>query len=156
MLTAVTLLCFILATTPLVLATNYEVEIVVPSGKKSKETDAVLSTGEKTFSVTPDKSQFKEHSRTFAYDELKAADYSYSKKPLLSVKGSVATAILLGVFALPLFFMKKKNHWLTVQNEKEFAVIKMGKSNYRSIIADLETHGVTVNEVKEEDAKEDK
>jgi hypothetical protein len=54
-LTGLITFIFVLATTPFVLATNYEVELVVPDGKKSKETDAVLSIDENNFVVTPDK-----------------------------------------------------------------------------------------------------
>ena len=151
--TAVTLLCFTIAVTPVALATNYEVELVVQSGKKSKETDAVLALEEEAFSVTPDKDKYQQHAKTFRYEEIKVADYSYAKKPLLSVGGAVATAILLGLFVLPLLFLKKKKHWLTVQGTEKFAVIKMNKGNYRSIIAELETKGITVNEVTEEDDK---
>lgn len=70
---------------------------------------------------------------------------------MLSGGGAVATALLVGfIFALPFLFIKKKNHWLTVQSEKQFAVMKLSSSNYRAIIADMETHGVPVKEVKEE------
>ena len=151
-ITAFVTFAFLLATTPFVLATDYDIELVVPDGKKSKETDAVLRVNEDSFQVVIEKPKFKEHEKTFAFRELKAADYSYSKKPMLSGGGAVATALLVGfIFALPFLFIKKKNHWLTVQGEKEFAVMKLGGSNYRAIIADLKTHGVDVKELKEED-----
>ena len=152
--TVVTLAALVLAAPSVSLANSYEVELVVQSGMKSKETDAVLGFADDTFSVTPDKSKYKEHSKTFAFDQIKTADYSYSKKPMLSGGGAVATAILIGVFAIPFFFMKKKNHWITVQTEDQFAVMKVKKSNYRAIMAEFETHGVTVNELKEEDKKD--
>ena len=53
---------------------------------------------------------------------------------MLSGGGAVATAILLGVFVLPFLFIKKKKHWMTVQTEKEFAVIKLGDNNFRQIV----------------------
>jgi hypothetical protein len=152
-LTGLITFIFVLATTPFVLATNYEVELVVPDGKKSKETDAVLSIDENNFVVTPDKENFKQHTKNFAYSDIKSADYSYSKKPMLSGGGAIATAILVGVLVIPFLFMKKKNHWLSVQTEKEFAVLKLDGSNYRAIMADLKTRGVDVKEVKEEDEK---
>jgi hypothetical protein len=74
---------------------------------------------------------------------------------MLSGGGAVATAILLGVFVLPFLFMKKKNHWMTVQTDKEFAVLKLDGSNFRQIMAEFETHGVKVNTV-EEDKKSEK
>lgn len=137
-------------------AKNYEVELVVPQGKKSVETDAVLAINEKTFSVTPDKQSFKSSAKELAFADLKTADYSYSKKPMLSGGGAVATAILLGVFVLPFLFMKKKNHWLTVQTADQFSVIKLGERNHRAIVAEFETHGVKVNTVTEEKKKESK
>jgi hypothetical protein len=154
LITGIITLAFILATTPFVLATDYNVELVVPDGKKSKETDAVLRTTESSFQIVIEKDRFKEHEKTFQYSEIKVADYSYSKKPMLSGGGAIATALLVGfIFALPFLFIKKKNHWLTVQGEKNFAVLKLDGSNYRAIIADLRTRGVEVKEIKEEEKK---
>ena len=152
LLTGFITLAFLFATTPLALATDYNIELIVPDGKKSKETDAVLRINEDNFQLVIEKPKFKEHEKNFKFNSLKVADYSYSKKPMLSGGGAVATALLVGfIFALPFLFIKKKNHWLTVQSDKEFAVIKMDGSNYRAIIAEFETHGVDVKEVKEED-----
>lgn len=147
-------LAFILATTPFVLATDYNIELVVQDGKESKETDAVLRMNEDSFQIIIEKPKFKSHEKSFAFKDIKAADYSFSKKPMLSGGGAVATALLVGfIFALPFLFIKKKNHWLTVQGEKEFAVMKLGGSNYRAIVADMKTHGLDVKEVQEEEKK---
>ncbi len=158
LLTGFITITLLMATTPLALATDYDVELVVPDGKKSVESDAVLRIEKETFEVLIEKKKFQEHNKKLSFSEVKIADYSYSKKPMLSVGGAVATALLVGfIFALPFLFIKKKNHWLTVQTEDQFAVMKLDKSNYRAIIAEFETHGVTVNEVKEEDEdKKDK
>jgi hypothetical protein len=150
----VTLFVFTVAVTPLALAQSegkqYEVEMVVQSGKKSKETDAVLVIGKDGFEVIPKKQSFKKDTKDLKYSSIKAADYSYSKKPMLSGGGAVATALLVGfIFALPFLFVKKKNHWMTVQTEDDFAVLKLGGRNYRAVIAEFETHGVKVNEVDE-------
>ena len=149
----------LIVTTPFVLAadTTYKVEQVVSDGKESKETDAILTIKTESFSVMPDKTKFKASGKEFAFSDVKSADYSYSKKPMLSGGGAIATALLVGfIFALPFLFIKKKNHWLSVQTEKEFAVIKLDGSNYKQIVAEFETHGVKVNTVKEEDDKKNK
>jgi hypothetical protein len=146
-------------TAPLAFAkeSNYEVELVVSEGKKSVETDAVLTIKDTSFSVVPDKSSFASSAKEMAFADVKVADYSYAKKPMLSGGGAVATALLVGfIFALPFLFIKKKKHWMTVQTEKDFAVIKLGDNNHRQIVAEFETHGVKVNEVKEEDEKNKK
>ena len=130
---------------------KYDVELVVTQGKKSVETDADITFSESSFTVLPNKKNFASAAKTFNYAEIKQADQSYSKKPMLSGGGAVATAILLGVFVLPFLFIKKKKHWMTVQTEKEFAVIKLGDNNFRQIVAEFETHGVKVNDLKEVD-----
>ena len=156
-LTGLVTFIFILATTPFVLATDYEVEMVVPDGKKSKETDAVLRINKENFEIITDKREFSQHNKNFNFSDIKVADYSYSKKPMLSGGGAIATALLVGfIFAIPFLFIKKKSHWLSLQTEKEFAVLKLDGSNYRAIQAEFETHGVKVSEVKEEEEKKDK
>jgi hypothetical protein len=131
--------------------TTYDVELVVAEGKKSVETDADITFTEAGFKVVPDKPKYSGETKEFAYTDIKQADHSYSKKPMLSGGGAIATALLVGfIFALPFLFIKKKKHWMTVQTEKEFAVIKLGDQNYRPIIAEFETHGVKVNDLKEE------
>jgi hypothetical protein len=152
------LVCFVfIVTSNCVFAsdTTYKVEQVVSEGKESKETDAILTVKQDSFSVTPDKTKFKASGKEFAFSDVKTADYSFSKKPMLSTGGAIATALLVGfIFALPFLFIKKKNHWLSVQTEKEFAVIKLDGSNYKQIVAEFETHGVKVNTVKEEEKKD--
>lgn len=130
----------------------YDVELAIAEGKKTVETDADITFNEKSFTVMPDKAVFKSSARTIAYTDIKQADHSYSKKPMLSGGGAVATALLVGfIFALPFLFIKKKKHWMTVQSGTEFAVIKLGDKNFRQIVAEFETHGVKVNDLKEQD-----
>lgn len=134
---------------------TYAVElVVVTEEKKSVETDADLTFNEETFTVVPDKMTFNSSSKNLAYADVKVADHSYSKKPMLSGGGALATALLLSVFlAVPLLFIKKKKHWMTIQTEKEFVVLKLGDRNFRQIMAEFETHGVKVNDLGEEKKK---
>jgi hypothetical protein len=131
---------------------TYDVELVVPEGKKSVETDADIIFGEKSFKVVPDKSKYQSSVKEYTYESITNADHSYSKKPMLSGGGAVATALLVGfIFALPFLFIKKKKHWMTVRTEKDFAVIKLGDNNFRQIVQEFETHGVKVADLKEVD-----
>jgi hypothetical protein len=131
---------------------TYQVElVVVGKNNKSVETDADLTFGETAFKVVPDKRSFSSERKELAYADVKSADYSYSKKPILSMGGAVATAILISLLvAIPLLFVKKKKHWMTVQTGSEYVVLKLGDRNWRQIRAEFETHGVKVVEVKEE------
>lgn len=159
LVSALLIVAIVTITAPLAIAkeTKYEVELVVSEGKKSVETDAVLTIKDDSFTVVPDKKNFSSASKDIAFSTVKVADYSYSKKPMLSGGGAIATALLVGfIFALPFLFIKKKKHWMTVQTEKDFAVIKLGDNNHRQIVAEFETHGIKVNEVKEDDKKNEK
>ena len=132
-------------------ARNYDVELAVSKDKKSVMTDATLSFDGTTLKIVPEKASMKENTKQFAYTDIKQADQSYSKKPMLSGGGAIATALLVGfIFALPFLFIKKKKHWMTIQTEKEFAVMQLGDNNWREISAELQTHNVKVNDLKEE------
>ena len=94
------------------------------------------------------------NAKEFNYKDVKSADYSFSKKPMW--KTGAVTAIFIGVFALPIFFMKSKSHWLTVRTEKDYAILKLEGDNYRQILAELETHNIKVETIKEDNTKADK
>ncbi|MGI8812812.1 MAG: hypothetical protein ACR2IH_09855 [Pyrinomonadaceae bacterium] len=151
--TAIVIAAMLTITAPLAFAadTKYDVELVVNDGKKSVETDADIIFKEKTFTVVPDKKNFASSAKEIAYSDIKVADASFAKKPMLSGGGAVVTALLVGfIFALPFLFIKKKKHWMTVQTEKEFAVIKLGDNNFRQIASEFATHGVKVNDLGDE------
>ena len=130
---------------------TYAVELAVPDGKKTVMTDADIIFSQNGVRIVPDKAKMKENTKEFAYSNIKQADASYAKKPMLSGGGAVATALLVGfIFALPFLFIKKKKHWMTVQTEKEFAVMQLGDNNWQEIAAEFQTHGVKVNDLKEQ------
>lgn len=146
----------LMVSTPFAFAADvvYTAELVIQDGKKTKETDADITFKETSFEVVPDKANFKSSAKTFEYSNIKVADYSYSKKPMLSGGGAVATALLVGfIFAIPFLFIKKKNHWLSIQTENDFAVMKLGGDNFRRILAEFETRGVKITTVEEEKKK---
>ena len=131
---------------------RYKVQLAVKDDKKTVMTDAVLSFTETQMLVVADKDKYKSESKSFGYSDIKVADSSYSKKPMLSVGGAVATTLLVGfIFALPFLFLKKKKHWMSVQTEKQFAVMQLADDSWREVIAEYQTHGVKVNDLKESD-----
>ena len=154
---AFVLVCFVLATSAYAQTSpsrTYDVELMVPKDKKTVETDADITFDQTTFKVVPDKAAFKGETREIAYADIKQADHSYSKKPMLSGGGAIATALLVGfIFAIPFLFIKKKKHWMAVQAGDKFAVIKLGDQNFRQIVAEFDAHGVKVNDLKDEGKK---
>lgn len=134
---------------------TYAIEMVVAREKKSFETDADITFDERVVKVVPDKSSLSGETKEFAYADIKLADQSYSKKPLFSVGGGVTTVVLTSLIipfiAVPFLFIKKKKHWMTIQTEKEYMVLKLGDKNFRQIAAELEIKGVKVSELKEKE-----
>lgn len=134
--------------------TNFKVDTVVNNGKKSKEESSNLSFSENSFKSSARKTGavIKE----FNYTDVKAADYSYSKKPVLSTGGAVAMVILTGVFALPFLFMKKKQHWLSVRTETDYVVMRLDNDNFRQVLNEFEVRKVAVKTLDEDENSKDK
>jgi hypothetical protein len=119
---------------------TYQVELVaIGKNKKSVETDADITFGETSFTVIPDKQSFASERKEIKYSDVKTADYSYSKKPMLSMGGAAVVAVAISLLvALPLLFVKKKKHWMTVTTGNGFVVLKTGDRNWRQINAEFE------------------
>jgi hypothetical protein len=131
---------------------RYAVEMVVTKNGKTVETDADIHLHDDHLVIVPDKKSFANERREFAYSSIKSADYSYAKKPMISIGGAVVAAVLISVLApIPFLFMKKKRHWMTIQTEDGYAVLKLGEHNHRQIAADLRSRGVPVSDLKKED-----
>lgn len=150
-------MCILVVTSPATLAqssSSFRVKALVTTGKKSKEIDSDLRFNEMSFSVNSQKPGILQ--KEMAYSEVTAADYSYSKKPLLSTGGAIAMAILTGLIVLPFLFMKSKQHWLTVRTGNDYIVMKLDKQNFRQIQSEFEIKKVKVTTIDEDDKKKEK
>lgn len=123
-----------------------KVKMVVQTGEKSTETDAVLRFEADRMVVRSKKSGGD--LKVFPYTEIKSADYSYSKHARW--RSGAALAVAIGVFAIPMFFMKGKKHWFTVQTANDFAMLHLDKGNYAVVLPTFETRtGLKVETVGE-------
>lgn len=122
------------------------VKLMVSTGGEAKETEALLKLEDGKLVVQSKKegALLKE----IAYDDIKAAQYSYSRHPRW--KEGIGFAVAVGVFAAPIFFMKGKKHWLTLQTADDYALLRLDKNNYQIIILALETKGGVQVEVSGE------
>jgi hypothetical protein len=110
------------------------IKLIVNTGDKGEEQDAVLRFESDRLVVFSTSGVVL---KTLPFAEIKSAEYSYSKSPRW--KSGIGAAIAVGVFAIPIFFMKGKKHWLTIAGEKDFAVLRLDKNNYRLILPTFET-----------------
>ncbi len=123
-------------------------QLVIQQGEKSKMVDVLVVFEEERLLLTNKKKN--EVLKTFEYKDIKSAEYSHSKHPRW--KTGAALIIPLTIFALPFFFLKGKKHWLTIQTEGDYAVLKLDKKNYKFINAAFEAHsGIEVEFVDFED-----
>lgn len=122
------------------------VKLIVNTGDKGEEQEAILLFEEAALVV---RSRSGSVLKTLAYADIKGAEYSYAKSPRW--KSGIGLAVAFGIFALPMFFMKGKKHWLTIAAEKDFAVLRLDKNNYRIILPTFEARtGTRVEAVAEE------
>lgn len=118
---------------------HFDAEVLVSNGKNQDEESISIQFNETSVTFLSKKAEL---TKTFNYADIKLAEYSYSKKPRYTTGAILGLAI--SVFLLPLMFTKSKKHWMTVQTEKDYVVLKLKKSNYRLITPSFETHGVKV------------
>ena len=149
--------CLLTVTTPFILAQTasssaFRVETLVSDGKKSREVKSTLSFLETSFKTSDRKTGaiIKE----LNYADVKAADYSFARKPLVSTTQAVVGTILLGPLFLVTLFIKKKQHWLSVRTESDYAVMKLNKDDFRQIMNEFEIRKVTVTTVNEDEKAE--
>jgi len=108
-----------------------KLKVLVPIGEKVEETDVVLTLADDRLTVTTVEGNVE--LKNFAYSRIKEASYSYSKHPRWKEGGKKSLVFL------PVFFVKGKRHWLTIETDKDFAVLRLAKDNYRVIIPAFET-----------------
>jgi hypothetical protein len=123
-----------------------KVKMIVQTGDKSAETDAVLRFEADRMVVRSKKGGGE--LKAFPYIEIKSADYSYSKHARW--RSGAALAVAIGVFAIPMFFMKGKKHWFTVQTVNDFVMLHLDKGNYAVVLPTFETRtGLKIETVGE-------
>lgn len=81
--------------------------------------------------------------KTMSYENLKNAEYSYSKSPRWKTGLGLGAASFafppLFLVAIPLGFTKHRRHWLTVRADNDYAVLKISKSIRKVLLPAFET-----------------
>jgi len=113
-----------------------DVKLLVKTGDKIKETDVAIIFQQSRLVIRS--RELDVNMKVFPYGEIKSADYSYSTHPLWR-SGSGAAGVV-NVFALPVFWMKGKKHWLSIKAAGDFGVLRLDKGNHEPIIAAFERY----------------
>ena len=110
------------------------IQVSVQKEGKTKMRDGRIFVENGLVRIVPKEGEAK----TFPSVQIKALTYSYSKHPRW--KAGAIAAVPLFVFAIPIFFMKSKKHWLTIQGERDYAVLRLHKGNHKQVTAALQSH----------------
>lgn len=119
-----------------------KIELLQPDGKVIREIAVRVRFNADTLEIESAKTGAV--LKTFTYDEITSAEYSYTKKPRWKTGltlGAAAVVFFPILFvAIPLGFTKHRRHWVTVRTGNDFAVLKVSKSIRKLFIPSFETH----------------
>jgi len=112
-----------------------KIKYMQPVGDKSKEIDSRLIFMDESLEVYNKKTG--ESLKKIPYTDIKGATYSKSKHPRW--KSGAGAAVAIGIFAIPIFFMSGKKHWLTLQLEDDYLILRLDKNNFATVLAAFES-----------------
>jgi len=119
-----------------------KINFLSQNGDEIKETQVRVRFGADTLEIT--KAKDGTVLKTFKYEEIKNAEYSYTKHPRWkSGLGLSATSIIFPpilLISIPLGFTKHRRHWLTIKTEKDYAVLQLSKGTRKIFIPAFESH----------------
>jgi len=143
-----------------------KVELLFLNGEKVEQLPVRLRMEENFLVVESTKSG--EQLKKLKNDEVKSAEYSYSKHPrwksgagtTVAISGAAAAVsplLMLGVIpwmAIPagvaIGKSKSKRHWLTIKTGDDYAVLQLDKKIFRLVLPAIETRtGVKVEDIGE-------
>jgi hypothetical protein len=144
-------ICILLGSGPTAFAqkkikTSFKINTLISKGEKSKQISTTLKFSDTGISTVlkNDKNQNKE----FNYADIVGAEYSYSYKPVLTRGQMILVGVFFGSLIVPLLFLKKKEHWLSVITADDFIVLRLEHGNYKRIIGQFEAHNVAVKSLE--------
>jgi len=142
---AITLLLVSLTSTAVPIAAGTDtfenVELIQANGHKVRETSVRVVFGETGMQVVSrsNGSVIKD----WSYDKIRSAEYSYTKNPRWKTGMGLGVASVLFppllLVAIPVGFSKHRRHWVTIQTDDDFAVLKVGKGIRKVFMPTFET-----------------
>jgi hypothetical protein len=128
----------------------YKAEMLVGSGKSVESKTVEISLESDRMTIRRSKKPFETKYIPFA--EIESADYTYSDRPRYTA--ATLGAIAFGVAALPVFFMRTKKNWLTVNAGKNSAILQLQSGNYRMLLLALKAKGVNISDSGDRDERD--
>jgi len=129
----------------------YKAQMLVGNGKNIEAKPVEIALESDRIKISRRKKPFETKYISFA--EIESGDYTFSNRPRYTA-GAVG-ALAFGVAALPVFFMRTKKNWLTINAEKDSAVLQLESDNYRMLLLSMQNKGIKISDSGNQD-KQDK
>jgi hypothetical protein len=120
----------------------YEAQILVGSGKNIEAKPVEISLESDRVKIRGSKKSFE--TKYISFSEIESADYTFSDRPRYTV--ATLGALAFGVAALPIFFMKTKKNWLTINADKNSAILQLQSDNYRMLLLAMQSKGIKISD----------
>lgn len=134
---------------PLRAQTVYKAEMLVGEGKNIESKSVELSLENDSFKIRRTKKPFETIFVPFA--EVESVDYTYSNRPRYTA--ATLGAITFGIAALPVFLMKTKKNWLTINAGKSSAIFQLQSEDYQMLLLAIKNKGVKIDDSGDRDKK---
>lgn len=129
--------------------TSFKSDLLVVNGKNIETKQVEVTLGEDSLNLRRTKKPFE--TKTILYSEIENAEYTFSDRPRYTA-ASIGT-ILFGISAIPVFFMKTKKNWLTINAGEKSAILQLQSENYQMLLIAMQKKGINISDSGNKDKK---
>jgi len=125
----------------------YKADMLVGKGKNIEAKAVEISLEDERINIRIGKKTSA--TKYIAFTEIESADYTFSDRPRYTA--ATLGAIAFGIAALPVFFMKTKKNWLTINAKENSAIFRLQSENYRMLLLALQNKGIKISDSGDRD-----
>lgn len=126
---------------------GYKGKLLAYDGKQIHAEQVTISLGENA--VVINKGDKSHSTISIPFSSITNVEYAYSERPRYTA-GALSTAAL-GWAGLPIFFNQTKKNWLTINADKDSAIIQLLSSDYRMLLLAMQEKGLKISDKGDKD-----
>lgn len=128
----------------------YKADLIVSNGKHINTQPVEISIESNAIKIRGKKKSFE--TKLIPLTGVESVDYTFSDRPRYTA--AALSTLALGIVALPLFASKTKKNWLTINAEKNSAILQLQSSNYRTLLLEMHSKGIKISDSGDRDEKD--
>jgi hypothetical protein len=129
----------------------YKADLLVRKGKTVETKPVEISLENDRIAIRSGKKTREE--RFISFSEIQTAEYTFSNRPRYTA--ATLGALAFGLSAFPVFFMKTKKNWLSINAGENSAILQLQSENYRMFLLGLQNKNVKIYDLGNRDDQED-